>query len=79
MKINKFNRHDSDDYRPTTIKDTTQWFPFTTIMEHTANITETKNGLILSLLKIIAMFELRLLSGKEILDVVPIRRINFKI
>ena len=40
MKKRKFNYHDSDDYCPTSIKDTIQWFPFLTIMEHTANIME---------------------------------------
>ena len=41
---NKFNCHDSDDYWPTPIKDTIQWFPFLTIMEHTANIMEKIMG-----------------------------------
>ena len=36
--LKKFNRHDSDDYWPTSIKDTIQWFTFPTIMEHTTNI-----------------------------------------
>ena len=57
---NKFNRIDSDNYWPTSIKDIIQWFPFLTIMEHTENIMETNNGLLSSLLKVFAMFKLRL-------------------
>ena len=52
-------RYDSDLYFPTSIKDTINWFPFITIMEHTANITETKSGMIPSLLKVFSIFELR--------------------
>ena len=59
FEINKFNFHDSDEYWPTSIKDTIQWFTFLTIMEHTENIMGTNNGLISSLLKLFAMFELR--------------------
>ena len=40
----KFNRHDIDDYWPTSTKDTIQWFHFLTIMEHTANITKKTMG-----------------------------------
>ena len=61
----EINCHDIGLYWPTSIKDTIQWFPFLDIMEHTANIMKTKNGLISSLLKVFAMFELRLLSDKE--------------
>ena len=50
---------DSGDYWPTSIKEIIQWFPFLTIMEHTANIME-KEGLISSLLKVFAMFEIHL-------------------
>ena len=53
----KLNHVDSGDYWPTSIKDTIQWFPFIAIMEHTANITK-KNGLISSLLKVFAIFEI---------------------
>ena len=31
----EIDRHDSDLYCPTTIKDTIKWFTFLTIMEHT--------------------------------------------
>ena len=48
-------------------------------MEHTANITEKKNGLISSLLKVFYMFELHLNYDKEKLDVIHIRCINCKI
>ena len=41
---NKFNRHDNDDYWTTSIKDTIQWFPSLTIMEHTENIMEKIMG-----------------------------------
>ena len=47
-------------------------------MEDTANIMKTKKGLILSLLKVFAIFELRLLSDKEKLDVTSIGCINCK-
>ena len=36
----KFNPIDSEDYWPTSIKETIQWFTFLAIMEHTANIME---------------------------------------
>ena len=42
-------RHDSDLYWKTSIKDTIQWFPFLSIMEHTANIINPNKGLIPSL------------------------------
>ena len=48
--------HDSDLYWTTTIKYTIQWFPFITIMKHTANIINPKQGLITSLLKVFAIF-----------------------
>ena len=49
----KFNRHDSDLYWQKSVKDTINWFPFLTIMEHTANITKKNKGLISSLLKVL--------------------------
>ena len=75
----KFNRHDSDLYWQKSVKDTINWFPFLTIMEHTANIMKTNKGLISSLLKVSDMFELHLLSYKEKLDVIALRCINCKI
>ena len=48
-------------------------------MEHTENIMWTNNGLILSLLKVFAMFELRLNCDEEKLDAISIRCINCKI
>ena len=75
---NKFNRHDSEGYWPTSIKDTINWFPFIAIMEHTENITKTNKGLISSLLKVFAMFDLHLIGDKEKLDVIAIRCINCK-
>ena len=47
-------------------------------MEHTANNMKTNNGLISSLLKAFAMFELRLNYHREKLDVISIRCINCK-
>ena len=72
------NCHNSDKYWPTPIKYTIQWFPFLSIMEHTANIMKKNNRLISSLLKVFAMFELRLLSDKEKMDIISIRCINCK-
>ena len=48
-------------------------------MEHTANITKTNDGLISSLLKVFAMFELGLNCDEEKLNVISIRCINCKI
>ena len=40
------DRHDSNLYWPTSIKDTIQWFPFLTIIEHSENIQKPNKGLI---------------------------------
>ena len=45
-EINKFDRVDSDDHWPTSIKKKIQWFPFLTIMEHTANKMQESNPLL---------------------------------
>ena len=74
----KIHRVYSGDYWPTSIKETIRWFPFLTIMEHTENITENNNGLISSLLKVFAIFELRLSYKVGILDVVSLKCINCK-
>ena len=42
-----FNRVDSGDYWPASIRETIQWFPFITIMEHTVNITEKRANIII--------------------------------
>ena len=68
----------SDEHCPTSIKETIQWFPFITIMEHTANKMRENNGLISSLLKMFAVFEICLSYGDEKLDVVSIKCINCK-
>ena len=60
---NKFNRVDSDEHWPKPIKDKIQWFPFLTIMEHTENKAKENNGPISSLLKMFAMFKIRLSCG----------------
>ena len=70
---NKFNGHDSELYWPTSIKDTADWFPFLAIMEHTTNIMENNNGLISSLLRVFAMFELRLIHDIYKVDSISIR------
>ena len=50
------DRHDSDLHWPTSIKDTIQWFPLLSSMEHTANILNPNKGLIPSLLLLFVMF-----------------------
>ena len=47
---NKFNIVDSNKHWPKSIKNNIQWFPFLTIMEHTANKMQKNKGLISSLL-----------------------------
>ena len=47
-------------------------------MEHTENIMKINKGIITALLKEFAMFELRLIGDKEILDVIAIRCIHTK-
>ena len=54
---NKFNRVNSDDHWPTSIKKTIQWFPFHNIMEHTANKMKDNNRLISSLLNMLSCHE----------------------
>ena len=75
----KCNRVDSDEHWPTSRKKKIQWFPFLTIMEHTANKMKENIGLKSSLLKMFAMFEIRLSCGDKKLDVVSITCINCKI
>ena len=53
---NNCNRHDSNLYCPTSIKDTIQWFTFLAIVEHTPNIIKTNKGIIPSFLNLFAMF-----------------------
>ena len=52
----KKHSSDSGEHWPTSIKETIKWFPFLTIMEHTANKMKNNNGLISSLLKVFAIF-----------------------
>ena len=73
------NRVDSDKHWPESIKKKIQWFPFLTIMEYTANKMKNNDGMISSLLKIFAMFEIRLSYEDEKLYVLSIKCINFKI
>ena len=65
-------------YWPTKIQDKIQWFTFLTIMEHTANILNPNKGLIPSLLKLFAMFELRLIDDRDKVEAIAIRCINCK-
>ena len=74
----EIDRHDSDLYCQTSIKDTIQWFTFLTIMEHTANILNPNKGLIPSLLKVFAMFQLLLIDDKYEVETIAIRCINCK-
>ena len=59
----KFDLVDSDELWPKSIKKEIQWFPFLTIMEHTANKMGKNNGLISSLLKLFPVFEISLSYG----------------
>ena len=47
-------------------------------MENTANILNPDKGIIPSFLKIIAMFELRLIDDRYILEAIAIKCINCK-
>ena len=69
---NKSDRVDGDEHWPKSIKKKIRWFPFITIMEHTANKTKENNGLISSLLNMFAMFQIRLSYGDEEFDVLSI-------
>ena len=60
------------------MRDIIHWFPFITIMEHTANILKPNKGLITSLLKVFAMFELRLIDDISKVEAIAIRFINCK-
>ena len=57
----EIDRHDSNLYWLTSMKDKIQWYPFLTVMKHTANILNPNKGLITLLLKVFAIFQLRLL------------------
>ena len=47
-------------------------------MEHTANILKPNKGLISSLLKLFAMFELRLIDDRDKAEAIAIKCINCK-
>ena len=55
-----------------------QWFPFLTIMEHTANKIQENVRIISSLLRMFSMFEIRLSFGDKYLDALSIKCINCK-
>ena len=65
LEKKKIDRHYRELYWPNTIKDTTKWFPFLTIMKQNENILKPKQGIITSLLKVFAMFELRLIDDRD--------------
>ena len=65
-------------YWPTTIKDTIQWFPFLANMEHTANILKPNKGLVSSLFKVFALFELRLIDDRDKVEAIAISCISCK-
>ena len=52
-------------YWQNSTKDIIKWFHFLTIIEHTTNILNPNKGLIISLIKVFAMFKLRLFDDKE--------------
>ena len=60
----EIDRHDSDSYWPTSIKDKINWFKFLKIIEHNANTLKPHKGIITSLLKLFAMFQLHLFYYK---------------
>ena len=73
---NKIHRVDSGEHWPTSIKEKIQCFPFLAIMGYNANNMEKNNGLISSLLKVFAMFEISFSYKEEILDVVSLKFIK---
>ena len=75
----KINRFDNHKHCPVSVKETIQWFPFLTIMEHTANKIQYDKRLISSLLNMFSVFEIRLIYGDEYLDTLSIKCINYKI
>ena len=78
LKKKKLHRVDSGDYWPTSIKEKIQWIPLLPLL-NILQILWKNNGLISSLLKVFAMFELRLSYKEGILDVVSLKFINCKI
>ena len=72
------DRHDRDLYWPTSIKDTIQWFPVFTTIEHTANVINQNKGLFPSLLNVFFMFQLCLFDDKYEVEIITIRCINCK-
>ena len=78
---NKVDRHDRKSYWSISIKETIQWFPFLSIMDHTSHILEPNISLIPLLLKVFEMFQLLIFYdkkyGKEnIFEAIDIKFIN---
>ena len=57
----EIDHHGSKLYCPILIKETIQWFPFLSIMEHAASNIEKDISRLPSLLKVFEIFQMRLL------------------
>ena len=62
------DNHDSQSYRPTSIIEEIQWFPFLTIMEHTTDNIENYITLLPLLLKLFTIFNMRMWYDNENLE-----------
>ena len=67
-KSKEIDNHDSQSYRPTSIIEEIQWFPFLTIMEHTADNIENYITLLPLLLKLFTIFNMRMWYDNENLE-----------
>ena len=81
FKSKEIDNHDSQSYRPTSIIEEIQWFPFLTIMEHTADNIENYITLLPLLLKLFTIFNMRMWYDNEnleenVLDNISIRCSN---
>ena len=74
----KFNHVGNHKHRPASMKNKMQWFPFPTIMEHTANEMQYDKGLISSLLKMFSMIKICLSFVDEDLETLSLKCINCK-
>ena len=60
-----FVLHDHEDYWPTDIKNTINWFPFDNIIENIAIHMNMDVEYILSLLKLFAMFQIKFNNNSD--------------
>ena len=74
----KINRQADHNNWPASIKSICQWFHFHAIMEYTGNIMQDDTHLTSLLLKMLAVFEIRLSCGDNDLDIVYLKCINCK-